>query len=160
MHWSINEDKLLCRNLAVYVFNNSVTKKEILRIHHDDSSIDHFARTCTKATIRKKYFWFSMLSDIDEYVRTCLDYQRIRVYHHKFYDKLESISSENEHSFHTIILDFIIDISFARNFYTNKISDAILILINKLIKYATYISITKNLDVSTFEELMWREFVS
>ena len=49
-----------------------------------------------------------------------------------------------------MILNFITNLSFIRNLYINKICDFILILINKLIKYVTYIIIIKNLKVNEF----------
>ena len=159
-HWDMSEDGLLRRSLAVYVSNDSVTKEEILRMHHDDSDARHFARSRTEAAIRKKYFWFSMLSEIDEYVRICLDCQRMRVHYYKSYEKLKSIPSGSERSFHTVTLDFITDMSSARNSYIEKISDAILVIVDKLIKYATYIATIKNLTALELEELLWREFVS
>ena len=45
-----------------------------------------------------------------------------------------------------MIMNFIINMSSAKNSYIKKISDAILMLVNKLIKHATYIAITKNLN--------------
>ena len=150
----MNEDELLRRNLAVYVSNDFVTKKEILKIHHDNFLLNHFARVRTEDAIRKKYFWSSMLSEIDEYVRTCFDYQRVRVHHHKLYNKFNFISSNDEDSFHIIIINFIIDMPSARNSYIDKINDAILILMNKLTKYATYIATIKNLNVKNFAKLL------
>ena len=32
----MNEDELLCQDFIIYVSNDFVTKKEILKIHHDD----------------------------------------------------------------------------------------------------------------------------
>ena len=52
----MNEDELLRRNLAVYVSNDSVTKKEIFKIHHDDFLSNYFARVRIENAIRKKYF--------------------------------------------------------------------------------------------------------
>ena len=52
----MSEDELLRRNLAVYVSDDFVTKKEILRTHHDDFFSDHFARVRTEDAIRRKYF--------------------------------------------------------------------------------------------------------
>ena len=40
----MSENELLRRNLAIYVSNNFVTKKEIFKIHHDDFLSNHFAR--------------------------------------------------------------------------------------------------------------------
>ena len=63
------------------------------------------------------------------------------------------ISSNNVNSFHTIILNFIINLSLTRNSYINKICDVILMLINKLTKYVTYITITKNLKIDNFANI-------
>ena len=94
-----------------------------------------------------------MLFEINEYICIYFDYQRVRVHHHKLYNKFNFISSNGENLFHTIIINFIIDMSFARNSYINKINDAILILINKLTKHATYIATIKNLNAKNFAKL-------
>ena len=95
-----------------------------------------------------------MLFKIDEYVRICFDCQRVRVHHHKLYNKFNFISSNDENSFHTIIMNFIIDISSTKNLYIDKINDAILILMNKLTKHATYIATIKNLNAKNFMKLL------
>ena len=64
------------------------------------------------------------------------------------------ISLNNVNSFHTIILNFITDLSFIKNSYINKICDAILMLINKLTKYITYITITKNLKINNLINIL------
>ena len=94
-----------------------------------------------------------MLFEIDEYVRICFDCQRVRVHHHKLYNKFNFISLNDEDSFHIIIMNFIINMSLARNLYIDKINDAILILMNKLTKHATYIATIKNLNVKNFAKL-------
>ena len=158
--WSINENELLRRNLAIYVSNDSVTKKEILKTHYNDFLSNHFARVWTENAIRRKYFWLNMLFEINKYVCIYFDCQRVRVHHHKSYNKFNFILSNNEDLFHTMIMNFIIDMSSARNLYINKINDAILILMNKLTKHATYIATIKNLNVKNFAKLFWREFIS
>ena len=95
-----------------------------------------------------------MLSEIDEYVRICSDCQRVRVHHHKLYNKFNFISSNDEDSFYIIIMNFITDMSSTRNSYINKINDVILILINKLTKHATYIATIKNLNAKNFAKLL------
>ena len=47
----------------------------------------------------------------------------------------------------------------AKNLYINKINNAILILIDKLIKHAIYVATMKNLDIKNFANLMWRKFI-
>ncbi len=156
----MKNDELLCRDLAVYVLNDSATRNEILHMNHDDFEADHFAYAHIKTAIRRKYYWLKMLKEMTKYVCTCSDCQRVRMHHHKLYEKLMSISSENVNSFHMMIMNFIIDMFFAKNLYIKKTSDVILIMINKLIKHATYISMIKDLNVEKLANLLWREFVS
>ena len=91
-----------------------------------------------------------MMSDITNYVRTYFDYQKVRIYYHKSYNELISILSNNVNSFHIMILNFITNLLSARNLYINKTCDFILILINKLIKHITYITIIKDLKINEF----------
>ena len=78
----------------------------------------------------------------------------MRIYYYKFYNKLILILLNNVNLFYIIILNFIINLSFARNLYINKIYDFVLILINKLIKHATYIIIIKNLKINKFVNII------
>ena len=47
----------------------------------------------------------------------------------------------------------------ARDSYTRKMCDVILIIIDKITKHATYIIIIINLKVDEFINILWREFV-
>ena len=67
---------------------------------------------------------------------------------------------ENVNSFHTMIMNFITDMFSAKNLYIEKTSDAILIIINKLIKHVIYISIIKDLNIKRLMNLLWWKFVS
>ena len=78
----------------------------------------------------------------------------MRVYYHKSYNELMSISSNDINSFHTMILNFITDLSSARNLYIDKTCDVILMLINKLTKHVTYITITKDLKINYFINIL------
>ena len=158
--WKIEENELLRRDLAVYVSNDFATKNEILWMNHDDSNAEYFARSRTMKVIRRKYYWQDMTKNITNYVRICSDCQRVRVHHHKSYEQLKLISSSDVNSFHIVTMNFIIDMSSTRDSYTSKTSDAILVLIDKLIKYAIYISTSKSLNAERLADLMWREFIS
>ncbi len=76
------------------------------------------------------------------------------MHHHKLYEKLTFISSESVNSFHMMIMNFITDMLSAKNSYIEKTSDAILIMINKLIKHAIYISMIKDLNVERLTNLL------
>ena len=78
----------------------------------------------------------------------------MRMHHHKLYDNLIAIFSKNVKSFYTVIMNFIINMFSAKNSYIEKISDAILILINKLIKHVTYIAIIKDLNAENLINIL------
>jgi len=52
----MRDNKLLRRDLAIYVLNDSATRDEILHMNHDDLEADHFACVCIKTAIRRKYY--------------------------------------------------------------------------------------------------------
>jgi len=52
----MKNDELLCRDLAVYVFNDSVTRDEILCMNHDDFKADYFIYAHIETAIRRKYY--------------------------------------------------------------------------------------------------------
>ena len=74
----------------------------------------------------------------------------MRIYYYKSYNELILILLNNVNLFYIVILNFIINLLFIRNSYIDKMCDFILILINKLIKYATYIIIIKDLKINKF----------
>ncbi len=156
----MRNDELLHYDLAVYVFNDFVTRNEILHMNHDDFEADHFAYAHIKTVIRRKYYWLKMLKKMIKYVHICSDYQQVQVHHHKFYENMMFIFSENVNSFHMMIMNFIINMLSAKNSYIEKTNDAILIMINKLIKHAIYISMIKDLNIEKLMNLLWREFIS
>ncbi len=129
-------------------------------MNHDDFEADHFAHAHIKTAIRRKYYWLKMLKEMMKYVCICSNCQRVQVHHHKLYEKLTSISSENVNLFHMMIMNFIINMLSAKNSYIEKTSNTILIMINKLIKHIIYISTIKDLSIKKLANLLWQKFVS
>ncbi len=79
----------------------------------------------------------------------------MHIYCYKLYKKLlSSISFENLEFFETIIINFITNILFARNLYIEKTSNTILVLVNKLIKYAIYIATIEEFNIRNFIKLL------
>ncbi len=129
-------------------------------MNYDDFEADHFVCAHIETAIRRKYYWSKMLKEMMKYVCICSDCQRVQVHHHKLYEKLTFIFSESVNSFHTMIMNFITDMLSAKNSYIEKTSNAILVMIDKLIKHAIYISTIKDLNIERLANLLWRKFVS
>ena len=138
----------------MYVSNDFAIREKILRTNYDNSNADHFVKFRTEIAIRKKYYWNNMFKNIVEYCKICSICQRVRVHHYKFYENLFLISSNGVELFTTVTLNFIIDMLFAKNFYIGKTYNVILVLMNKFIKHATYIGISKILNAKSFADLI------
>ena len=91
-----------------------------------------------------------MIKDIKKYVRICSNCQRMRVHYHKSYEDFALILLNDVNFFYTVIMNFITNMFFTKNSYIEKISDVILIMMNKLIKHVTYIVIIKTLNTKDF----------
>lgn len=157
--WHVGKDGLLRRKGAVFVPDDKASKEEILRSNHDSPHAGHFGKKRTSEAIRTKYYWHKMDHDIEDYVRTCPDCQRVRVHRHKPYGRLNPIPPGNEKPFHTVTMDFITDMPPAKDPYTGKTYDAVLVLVCKLSKFARYIPTTKNLDAEGLADVLWREHI-
>ena len=95
-----------------------------------------------------------MKKNIEKYYKFCSVCQKVRIHHHKLYDNLFFIVSNDVESFTTITFDFITDMPPARNLYTKKTYDSILIFVDKLIKHAIYIACNKTLNAKNFADLL------
>ena len=78
----------------------------------------------------------------------------MRVYYYKLYENLFLILLNDVKFFIIVIFDFITNMLFAKNLYIEKTYNVILILINKFIKYVTYININKILNAKNFADLI------
>ena len=74
----------------------------------------------------------------------------MRIYYYKSYKKLSLRLLNNVISFYIITLNFITNMPLTKDLYMKKTYDIILIIIDKIIKHATYIIITINLKVDKF----------
>ena len=76
------------------------------------------------------------------------------MYYYKLYSKLTLIPPSNTTPFYIIIIDFIIDIPPAKDAYIGKTYNTILVLIDKLTKYVTYIATIKDLIVNSLADVI------
>ena len=76
------------------------------------------------------------------------------MYYYKLYGKLTLIPLGSITPFYTITIDFIIDMPPTRDVYIGKTYNAILVLINKLTKHATYIATIKDLTVDSLIDVI------
>ena len=56
---------------VIYVFDETIMKAKMLRLHHDDSLTKHFEIKKTRSLLQRKFYWLRMLKDIKEYIQSC-----------------------------------------------------------------------------------------
>lgn len=78
----------------------------------------------------------------------------MRMHYHKSYKDLAFILSNDVKSFYIVTMNFITNMLFAKNSYTDKTNDFISMIMNKLIKYAIYVTIIKNLNVEDLADVL------
>ena len=88
--WQIIDEILHYEN-KMYISANAF-QKELLRLHHNDSQIEHFDYEKILKLIKRKYFWSKMTADIKEYVIVYSNCVKIKISKHKSYELLQFLS--------------------------------------------------------------------
>ena len=89
--WTINFENLIKHENKLFVFENSTIRKKLICRNHDDSLTEHFDAEKTLKLFQKKYYWLVCEEQVKKYVRFCNICQRIKISHHKLYEKLSSL---------------------------------------------------------------------
>ena len=76
------------------------------------------------------------------------------MYYYKLYGELTLIPLGGITPFYTMTMDFIIDMPPARDVYIGKTYNTILVLIDKLTKYVTYIATIKDLIANSLADII------
>ena len=154
--WIIDDENLVKCNEYFYVFDDAFVKKELIKKHHDDSLSEHFEAQKTLNLIQKKYFWLVCAEQMKTYVQTCNVCQRIKVFKHKFYKKLNSLSVP-EVLWKEIFINFITDLPSSKR--EDVIYDAILVIVDKCTKMIKYLSMIIKIDIAKLTKLFFEEIV-
>ena len=113
-------------------------KTEMFRQAHDFTHHDDFMRTYDR--LRNSIYVHSMIKHLKVYIAHCLECQINQIKRHLAYDELTFIVSSTI-SFHTIVMNFIVKLSFSRDMnvlltITCKFSKKILLISNHDIWFA------------------------
>ena len=138
---------------VIYVLNKAILKAEFFRLYHDNSLTKHFDIKKTRDFIERKYFWFKIIVDVNEYVKDCDVCQRMKAFCYRFYNELQSLFVSSR-SWEKITINFITKLFLSR--YDNDVYDVILIVVCRLSKITLYIHnksiwTTKNLTNILFD---------
>jgi hypothetical protein len=121
-------------------------KLNIIRKIHDQSVSKYFDVRRTCKYLNKWYYWSQVKQSVERYVRNCHICRRFKASRDKYSELLNSLSISNR-SWTNIIMNFVIELS--------KIKDefnAILMIINRLIKMHHYVLCTVEENDTSAEE--------
>ena len=168
-HWQ-NEKKILWHDDCLYVSSN--LRKDVIKTNHDNLFADHFEVKRTLELIRRKYYWFnqkrnnleknvehdsSMRAQIKKHCETCAICKKSKTSRHKSYEKLSSLSI-SKFKWVDFTMNFVIDLPESKT-WNEATYDAILVVINRLIKMTHYISVTKTMIAKNLVEILIRKII-
>ncbi len=110
--WEEYADGVLCHQGLPYV--SEVIRTELISRHHDDPLAGHFGIEKTRELIARKYYWPTLSTDIESYVKgsdVCLASKSVR---QKPYGNLQSLPVST-HRWKDLSMDFVIRLPISTN---------------------------------------------
>ena len=70
-------DGVLHYNQRKWICYSKLQQQIMKSIHGDSSGGCHFGRDKTREKIAKRYYWHGIYQDVDSFVKTCVDCQKV-----------------------------------------------------------------------------------
>ena len=128
---------------ALYVPDDSATREQLMRVHHDDELAGHFGRNKTEELLRRKYYWPGLSEDVARRVASCGTCQVMKARRHRPYGDAQALRMPSR-AWEEITLDFITNLPPSKP--SDLVYDSILIIIDRYTKINIFIPITKRCD--------------
>ena len=126
------------------------TKQKLLLLAHDSPHGGHMGVKKTWEKINRHYTWPNMRKDVENWVSECVICQRSTIRRHKPYGLLQPIPPADE-PFQQVTMDFITDLPESE--WGKEKYDAILVIIDRFTKHATYIRARKTTNAAELARL-------
>jgi hypothetical protein len=152
--WAFDSQGLLRYNDAVYVPAQSSVREELIKLHHDDPLAGHFGVEKTQDLIKRKYYWRELDEDVKEYLEVCEICQRTKARRHRPYGEMQALPRPDQ-PWREITMDFITGLPPSKK--GSKVSDAILVVVDRYSKMARYIPTVVTLDASELLDILTEE---
>ncbi|KAA0045084.1 reverse transcriptase [Cucumis melo var. makuwa] len=127
-------------------------KEEIVYECHDTLWAGHPGWQRTYALLKKGYFWPNMRDDVMQYTKTCLICQQDKVEKVKVAGLLDPLPVPTR-PWESVSMDFITHLPKVGDF------EAILVIIDRFSKYATFIPTTKQCSAEMIAQLFFKHVV-
>jgi hypothetical protein len=115
--------------------------------HHKSLVTGHFGVTKTLELITRQYWWPGIREQVREFISHCDSCQRVKAANHKVGGLLQPLQIPH-HKFESISMDFITQLPM-----TKSGKDAILVVVDRLTKYAHFIATTTDVGAKGVAEL-------
>ena len=135
----VEGDLLMIKGNRLYVLRTGELRQELIQKCHDTLWVGHPGWQRTYALIKRGYFWSNMRDDIMQYTKTCLIYQQDKVEKAKASGLLEPLPVPTR-PWESVPLDFITHLPKVGEY------DAILVIVDRFSKYATFVPTPKLFD--------------
>jgi transposase InsO family protein len=130
-------------NKALYVPDDSATRAELMRVHHDDELAGHFGRNKTEELLRRKYYWPGLSEDVARRVASCSTCQIMKARRHRPYGDAQALRMP-QRAWEEITLDFITDLPPSK--LNSTVVDSILVIVDRYTKMNIFVPTTKRCD--------------
>ncbi|TYK15933.1 reverse transcriptase [Cucumis melo var. makuwa] len=148
----VEEDLLVTKGNRLYVPRAGDLRKKLLYECHDTLWAGHPGWQRTYALLKKGYFWPKMRDDVMQYTKTCPICQQDKVEKVKVAGLLDPLSVPTR-PWESVSMDFITHLPKVGDF------EAILVIIDRFSKYATFIPTTKQCSVEMTAQLFFKHVV-
>jgi RNase H-like domain found in reverse transcriptase/Reverse transcriptase (RNA-dependent DNA polymerase)/Integrase zinc binding domain/Chromo (CHRromatin Organisation MOdifier) domain len=155
-NWSVDARELLLYKSRVYVPKQHAIRKELLRVCHDDPFAGHFGATRTLELLQRHFHWEKMEAEATAYVKSCDVCQKTKAKRHLPYGELQPLPRPHR-PYAEITFDFITGLPPSRR--GASVYDAILVIVDRYTKHATYIPTTKTVTAKGLASLFTDEIL-
>ncbi|SPC60765.1 uncharacterized protein UHOD_11147 [Ustilago sp. UG-2017b] len=144
--FAINSMNLLTYQDSVCVPDVDNLRLLIVQDRHKSPSVGHPGRRKMLSLVRRSFFWPGMSKFVHTFVDSCETCRRIKAVQHKPYGHLKSLPVP-PHPWSSISMDLIEQLPPSSDF------TAILVVVNRLTKMATFVPTTNTLDAPELAKL-------
>ena len=131
---------------------------EYIKEHHDESLCDHFDVIKTIQLLRQNCQFPNMKQRIETYIKKCLNCQQNKHATHVKYEEIQYMKSSKS-SWDEVSMNFIIKLPKSRNSMNEEAYDAILVMIDRLIKYCHIVFFKKTYNVEQLKYIVLNRLI-
>lgn len=135
-----NKEQFLIMKERFDISKNKID--EIIKEYHDESLQGHSRISKTMQLLRRHCRFHHMRQKVEAYIKKCPSCQRNKHSIHKKYEEIQYQIPPDE-SWNEMMMNFITKLSLSMNSTTKESYDAILIMIDRLIKYSHIVPFKK-----------------